>query len=105
LADNTSRFNEILARTIDKTITELFSPTVLTALYEHLEKNYNLTRDELPYRLKTMYIVLDRVFGFKGANIIERRIAKNLCDEFNIPFANKPECTLEMYVEKAKQLG
>jgi hypothetical protein len=105
LSEKGTRFNEILTVTIERTITELLSPHVLAALYKHLQERYDVKRDELPYRLETMYTVLDQVFGVKAAKTIERQIAKRLCAEFNIPFLDTEESTLEMYIAKAKELA
>jgi hypothetical protein len=44
------------------------------------------------------------VFGVKGARTIERRITKHLCEEFNIDFPDTHDCTLDMYVQKIKEL-
>ena len=105
MSEKSKRFNEILTVTIERTITELLSPHVLAALYKHLQDRYDVGRDELPYRLETMYAVLDQVFGVKAARTIERQIAKRLCAEFNIPFLDAEQGTLEMYVAKAKELA
>lgn len=105
MSEKGNRFNEILGKSIDATITELFSPNVLSALYTNLKEHYDVTKDELPYRLETMYSVLDSVFGWKEARTVERQIAKHLSEEFNIHFLDTPDCTLPMYIEKAKALG
>jgi len=91
--------NEILVNSIDATIPELFGPNVLSL---HLKDNYDVTRDELPYRMQTMYSILSNVFGAKGERTIERQIAKHLTSEFNIPFKDTRDCTLPMYIEEAK---
>jgi hypothetical protein len=105
LPEKAKRFNEILTMAIERTITELLSPGVLAALYQHLQERYDVGRDELPYRLETMYTVLNEVFGVKAAKTIERQITKRFCAEFNIPFLDTEESTLEMYVAKAKELA
>jgi hypothetical protein len=105
LSGKSARFNEILLRSIDAAITETLSTQVLTALYNHLAERYDITRDEIPYRLDSLYVALGQIFGFKAAKTLERKIAKHLCAEFNIEFPDTPDCTLSMYVEKAKEHG
>jgi hypothetical protein len=105
LSDNIEKFNEILLTSVDKTITEVLSPEVCAAFYAHLRGKYNITRDEIPYRLDSLYKILDEIFGPKPARTIERQIAKHLCAEFNIHFVDAPDSTLQRYVHKAKQLG
>jgi ABC-type dipeptide/oligopeptide/nickel transport system permease component len=97
------RFNELLCMSIDDAISQILGPQVLESLYEHLNRKYSVSRDEVPYRLQTMYAVLHSEFGFKGARTIERQIAKNFCNRLNMPFLESPDCTLDMYIEKAKK--
>lgn len=105
LAEKLKRFNEILIQSIDKAINELASPNVRRVLYKLLNDHYGIIPDEFPYRLETIYTALDEIFGVRVAGAIERLIAKHLCEELTIPFLNTPECTLQMYIEKAKQLS
>lgn len=105
MSEKGKRFNEILTKSIDTTISQLLSPSVLSSFYAYLKERYDVTMDELPYRLDTMYAVLDQVFGVKGARTIERRITKHLCDEFKVRFLDTSDCTLPMYIEKAKAVS
>ena len=97
--------NQELKSAIDKALLDISGTHLLSSFYGHLKDRYDITPDELPYRLETIYTVLDQVFGVKGARTIERHIAKHLCDELGMKFLDTPDCTLEMYVEKAKQLS
>ena len=105
MAEKLKRFNEILIQSIDESINELVSPNVRRVLYKLLEDHYGIIPDEFPYRLETIYTALDDVFGIRVAGAIERLIAKHFYGELNIPFAYMSECTLQMYIEKAQQLG
>ncbi len=102
-ADEVKHFNEILCQSTDETLAEPLGSKVLESLYNHLNEHFSVNRDELPYRLETMYAILDELFGVKGARTIGPQIAKRLCAKFNILFLDTPNCTLEMYVEKAKE--
>jgi hypothetical protein len=104
MAEKLRRLNEIVIESVDKTISEVLSPKVLASFYKHLRERYGIISDEIPYRLETIYSVLDQLFGIKGARTIERRITKHLCNELGMTFLDTPDCTLPMYVEKAKQL-
>ena len=73
--------------------------SVLSSLYDALENYYSITRDELPYRLETLYSVLESVFGVKSAHTIEKRIVRRLYDILELPFTNVVGYTLEDYVE------
>jgi hypothetical protein len=105
MSEKLKRFNEILIQSIGQSINELVSPNVRRVLYKLLEDRYGIIPDEFPYRLETIYTALDDLFGLRVAGAIERLIAKHFCDELNMSFLNTPECTLQMYIEKAKQLS
>jgi hypothetical protein len=105
MVEKLKRLNEVIIQSINEAISELFSPQVLNSLHKHLNERYGIISDELPYRPETMYMVLDQVFGIKGTRTIERRITAHLCKELGMTFLDTPDCTLPMYVEKAKQLS
>ena len=105
MSEKLKRFNENLIQSIDKSICELVSPNVRRVLYKLLEDHYGIIPDEFPYRLETIYTALDDVFGIKVTGAIERLIAKHFYEELNIPFTYLPECNLQTYIEKAKQLN
>jgi len=99
-----ARFNEILIDSVESAIAEVLSPSVLKSLYKLLQDHYDVTPDEIPYRLETVYKCLADVFGVKGSRTLERQIAKRLCSAYGVKFLDTPECTLAIYVDKVKNL-
>ena len=79
-------FYSVFMDATDETITELLGPAVLNALYARLADTYDITRDELPYRLDTAYSVLETVFGVKGARTISRSIVRRFYGKLNVEF-------------------
>ena len=55
----------------------LLGKTCQQAIYFHLEKDFKLTRQEIPYRIKHFTQSMEAIFG-DGALILEIRIMKNL---------------------------
>jgi hypothetical protein len=96
-------FNKLFCQAIDQSITEMVGSSVLSSLYDALEKYYSVTRDELPYRLETVYSVLEIVFGVKGAHTIEKRIIRRLYEILEFSFTNIVGYTLEDYVEAVRK--
>jgi hypothetical protein len=98
-------FNEILVKSIDLAITEILGERVLTTLYQHFAEHYDITREEIPYRLDSLYTALDQTFGFKAARTLEHRIAKHLFSEFGVPLPTKLDYPLETYLDKIKKIA
>jgi hypothetical protein len=96
-------FNKLFCQAIDQSISEIVGSRVLSSLYDTLENYYSVTREELPYRLETMYSVLESVFGIEGAHTIEKRIVRRFYDILDIPFTNIVGYTLQDYVEAIRK--
>ena len=92
-----------MADSIDETIRELFSPRVLEEFHGVMSGKYDVSRDELPYRLETAYKVLTNVFGMKGAETISRMITRRLYRRLDLEFDGAVGLTLLDYVEIAKK--
>jgi len=96
-------FNELFCQAVDESISEILGANVLPSLYAALEKQYTVTRDELPYRLETMYSVLESVFGFRGSRIIEKHIVRKFYHTLGLPFDTVDGYILKDYVEAARK--
>jgi len=96
-------FNAALIEAIEETIREVFSPIVLEALYKALLERYDVTRDELPYRLETANKILTDVFGLKGAETLGRAIAGRLFAKLGLRFEESKGLNILDYVEIAKR--
>lgn len=95
-------FNDALLEAIDETIQGLFSRRVLEALNAALANRYDVTRDELPYRLDTLHKILHDLCGIRGSETINRQIAHRLYQKLGIKFVEVPHLGLSDYVEIAK---
>lgn len=104
MSEKAARFNEILVESIDLAITELLGEQVLASLYKHFAEHYDITRDEILYRLDSLYTALDQTFGFKAARTLEHHIAKRLSSQISVPLPETSDYTLEAYLQKAKEL-
>jgi hypothetical protein len=109
MAEKLKRLNEVIIQSVDKAISEVLSPDVLASFYKHLTERYGIISDEIPYRLETIYSVLNQVFGIRGARTIERRITAHLCKELDMTFLDTPQtahsqCTLKKQNNSAKPI-
>ena len=95
-------FNDALVESIDETITELLSRTVVEALYAHLQTFHSISRDEVPYRLDTLFTSLEKIFGVRSSQTITKAIAKRFYLRLGLEFTANPSRTLLEYVDEAK---
>jgi len=95
-------FNDEVKLAIDDTIAAILGEQVLQALYVHLKEHYDITRDEIPYRLNTLFDALENTFGVKGAMTLSRVIAKQFYARMNMQFAELGNYKLQDYLEDAK---
>lgn len=102
MTQKSSDLNSALCSAIDDTVVELFGSDVLASLYSILEKQHSITRDELPYRLETLYKVLEDSFEVFGAKTLGSVIAQKFYAGRNLVFYNHDGYTLSDYVEFAK---
>jgi len=76
----------MMADAIDESISELFSPGVLEEFHNALLRQYDITRDEMPYRLESAIKLLTNVFGLKATDTIGRVILRRLYRKFDLQF-------------------
>jgi hypothetical protein len=100
-ADPPLRFNEILTVSINETIEGVLGKTVLKVLHEHLESVYNVSPEEIPYRIDTLESVSEKLG--KPFKPIERTIARRFYSYLTLPFEDNPNYTLKDYVAEAKR--
>jgi hypothetical protein len=95
-------FNDVLVESVDETITDLLSRAVVDALYGHLQAIYSISRDEVPYRLDTLFTTLEKTFGVPSSQIITKAIARKFYLKLGLEFTANPSHTLLEYVDEAK---
>ena len=90
MAVKTKDFDLLLVSSIDEALLSL-GEKARQSIYAYLEKNYQLSKGEIPKNLETFQQALEKVFGI-GARLIEILIMKNLCAEIG--------CRLKMETNK-----
>ena len=74
----------------------------LTAVYDTLRDEYSISRDELPYRIDTLYQILEHVFGVYGAKTLGSVIAEKFYSSQRLLFHNHDGYSFQDYVQEAK---
>jgi hypothetical protein len=101
VGENPEPIHVLLLESIDETITALLSRTVVDALYAHLQTFHSISRDEVPYRLDTLFTTLEKLFG-AGAQTITKAIVRKFYLKLGLKFTGYPSRTLLEYVDEAK---
>ena len=99
-----ARFNELLVKSIDEAVTELLGERGRDTLFQHLAERYDVSRDEIPYRLDSLHAAIEQTLGDKASIILDLEIAKFLSREISVPLPDTRDYTLQTYLLKVKKL-
>jgi len=75
---------------------------VRTAIYDRIERSYQLRREEIPDHLETFHKAFQDLLG-ASAKVMEKIIAKNLYGRLKLSFTEHDGWTLVDYVNHAKR--
>jgi hypothetical protein len=101
-------FRRVLLESIDETLPGLLGDEPFRVLFERLGNDFHLKHEEIPDRLEEFETVLTFVL-LPVAPVITRAIARCLYAKLQIPYRDRKDYTLKMYVRgckgRVKQLG
>lgn len=75
---------------------------VRAAIYERIERSYQLKREEIPEKLETFHRGLQELLG-AAAKVMEKLIAKNLYRRLGLSFMEHANWSIVDYVSHAKK--
>jgi len=96
-------FNDLVVESVGETITEVLGGRVTSAFWYHYQAFLGITREEMPYRLDTLFSSLKGTFGV-GGETLGRRIVQKLYAKVGVPLNFAPDRPLTDYVEELKQI-
>jgi len=88
---------------VSETIAEVLGARVTSSFWYHFQAYLGVSREEMPYRLDTLFSALKGTFGV-GGETLGRKIVKKLYAKANIPLNYTPDRSLTDYVEELKQI-
>jgi hypothetical protein len=96
-------FEQLLLEAVDEELTSL-GESSKKALYFHLEKGFNVKKDEIPYKTEAFVDAIEKIFGL-GANYLEILIMKRLYEKLgeSVKLNNCKDLTFTEYVAVAKR--
>ena len=93
----------VLLEAFDESLAGALGSTVLNALYATLLKDYDIARDQLPYRLDTVFMVIREIFGLQGAATLGRAVMRRLYRKLNLEFDEDAHYPLDVHIYVAKR--
>jgi len=75
---------------IDETLSLVLSERTKEAIYAHIEKHFDLRREEIPRKPDLLAICLEKIFG-QAAPIVEKMILKKLYSKLGIDFEERKD--------------
>jgi len=97
-ADAKEEFKKILLQTIDENLKQIFQDTATHIIYQFLENNYSLKREEIPEKLGTFMEGLQKFFR-SGAHMIEQSILKELHVNLGLKYKSREGYRFADYID------
>jgi hypothetical protein len=96
-------FDKLLLEAVDEGLSSLGEPSK-QAIYFHLERGFNVKKQEIPYKIEAFAKAIEKIFGL-GANFLESLIMKRLYEKIGGVFEwqESTEFVFTKYVAAAKQ--
>jgi len=91
----------LLLESMDEALTDLLGRRTREAVYDYLERNCLVARNEIPNRLDDFFKLLNETFG-KGGSTIGKVIARRLYAKLGWEFVDIPSYELVDYVATAR---
>jgi len=97
-ANTKEEFKKLLLQTIDENLKQIFQETATHIIYQFLENNYSLKREEIPEKLETFMEGLQEFFR-SGAHMIEQLILKELHSNLGLKYKSRKGCRFVDYID------
>ena len=93
---------KLLSDSIDETLTDLLGTRAREAVYDYLERNRSIARDEIPENTDELFMLFERNFGKASKKVIGRVVAKRVYSKLDWEFHPIPNFEFTDYLEKIK---
>lgn len=98
---DSAAFRDVLLQSIDDALL-VPGEIVRGAIYDRVERSYQLKREEIPEKLELFHKALRDLLA-AGGGVLERLIAKNLYLRLDLNFNQHENWTLLDYVDEVKK--
>lgn len=97
-ADTKEEFKKLLLQTIDDNLKQIFRETATHIIYQFLENNYSLKREEIPEKLETFMEGLHEFFR-SGSHMIGQSILEELHVKLGLKYKGRKDYSFMDYID------
>ena len=94
--------DDLLINVVDETLKQIFREEGTRVIYDYLENNSHLKREEIVEKTKVFSAGLEKLLG-SGAPVIEKLILKNLYSKLEFDFREKKGYKFSDYVKELEE--
>jgi len=98
---NAKTVDSLVGESIDQALDDLLGRRAKEAIYDYLERNYSLARDDIPKNMEKFFRLTGETFG-KASRTIARCIVKRLWEKLGWKFEGINGFEFSDYLEMAK---
>jgi len=102
-ADTKEEFKKLLLQTIDENLKQIFRETATHIIYQFLENNYSLKREDVPEKLETFMEGMQEFFH-SGTHMIEQAILKELYSNLGLEYKSREGYRFVDYIDDLKNV-
>jgi len=95
------KFNKLLLKVIDEELKQIFGEAATLIIYNYLENNYSLKREEIPEKIEVFTRGLEE-FLSSGAQVVQKIILQKLSSCFEVQCQVKEGYSFVDYVTGIK---
>jgi hypothetical protein len=93
---------DMLTQCIDEALTDLLGKRTREAVFDNLERNRGLSRNDIPDHLNDFFDLMERTFG-KGSKTIGKSIIKKMFSKLDWDFVEIPAYDFQDYLEAIRK--
>ncbi len=93
------RLEDLLVQAIEETLNQIFREEGASAIYDFLENESQLKREDISSKTEAFSAGLRKLLG-SGAPVIEKLILKNLCHQLELKFVQKKGHSFSDYAKE-----
>jgi len=102
IVEKTGSVDSLLLSVVDETMKQVFREEGAKAIYNYLENNSHLKREEIAEKPEVFSAGLERLLG-SGAPVIENLILKNLYRRLGLKFEEKKGYEFSDYIKELRK--
>ena len=92
----------LLSDSISEALTDILGSRAREAVYDYMEREHSVGRNEIPEHLDSFFTLFEDTFGVEGKKVIGRMIAEKVYAKLDWQFESLPNLEFVDYLERIK---